>query len=57
MVVVIDVDAYTATVGSTVGHATSSTFAGTMKCLRLARVVPYEMSTLTCYADYACINV
>lgn len=56
LTVVIGADAYTAKQGTQIGTATSSTFAGTMKCERLTRVIPYTTSTVTCYSDYACVE-
>lgn len=47
---------YTASAGTVVVTANSSTFAGTMQCVRLARVVVHMQKEVTCYSDYACIN-
>jgi hypothetical protein len=49
-------DAYTASAGSVIGKANSSSFAGTMECVRLARVVVHMQKEVTCYSDYACMD-
>jgi hypothetical protein len=54
--VVIGNGAYTASAGTVVGSANSSTSASTMECVRLARVVVHVQKEVTCYSDYACID-
>jgi len=55
--VYIDVDAYTATAGTLIGNANSSTFVGTMNCYRETRFVLYESGVNEqCYTDYSCID-
>jgi hypothetical protein len=54
---VIGENAYTASVGTVVGSANSSSFAGTIECVRLTRVVLHMQKEVTCYSDYACGDV
>jgi len=55
---VIGEDSYTAAAGSVVGSANASTYKGVLSCKRLTRVVVYEpKKNVTCYSDYACIDV
>lgn len=51
-------DAYTAAEGSVVGKANSSTYKGTLECLRITRVMLYAPGKESnCYSDYACVDV
>jgi len=54
---VIRQNAYTASVGTVVGSANSSSFTGTIECVRLNRAVLHTQKEVTCYSDYACGNV
>jgi len=54
---VIRQNASTASVGTVVGRANSSSFAGTTQCVRLARAVLHTQKEVTCYSEYACGNV
>ena len=53
---VIGDNAHTASAGTVVGSANSSTFVGTMGCVRLAEVVVHMQKEVTCYSDYACTD-
>lgn len=54
---VIGKDAYTAGAGTVAGSANSSTSSGTMECVKLARVIVHIQKEVTCYSDYACVDV